>query len=208
MPRNFRSSSVSSKKAPPDDRKQLIAYHFQQIMETLGLDMADASLKGTPERVAKMYVDEIFYGLDEKKFPRVMTIPNDGTVKYNQILLEKNIKVMSVCEHHILPIVGYAHVAYIPKDKVIGLSKLNRIVDFFSRKPQVQERLTEEIHARFCKELETEDVAVIIDAKHYCVILRGIQDMNSSTVTSKLSGAFKSDATRKELMDLIHLPQL
>lgn len=192
------------------EKKEKIEEHYRGIMQTLGLDLNDESLKDTPKRVAKMYVDEIFSGLEKERFPKIMTVPND--MDYNQILLERNIKVHSVCEHHIQPIIGVCHVAYIPKSKadggkVIGLSKLNRIVDYFSRRPQVQERLTEQIFNKLVEVLGTEDVAVIVDAKHFCVIARGIQDQNSSTATSKLGGSFKTPETRKELMDLISLPQ-
>lgn len=193
-----------------DEKKAKIEHHYAEIMKTLGLDLRNASLKGTPKRVAKMYVDEIFVGLDLSEFPRMMTVPND--MGYNQILLERNIKVHSVCEHHIQPIIGVAHVAYIPNKtksgKVIGLSKINRIVDYYSRRPQVQERLTEQIFNKLVEVLGTKNVAVIIDAKHFCIIARGSMDQNSSTVTSKLGGAFRKSETRNELMDLIHRPNL
>lgn len=188
------------------EKKAVIAEHFRKIMETLGLDLEDESLVKTPDRVAKMYVDEWFYGLSHEKFPRMMTLENDDSVSYNQMLVERNIKVHSTCEHHFCPIVGVAHVAYIPQSKVVGLSKLNRVVDYFSRRPQVQERLTEDIHKALREHLQTEDVAVIVDARHFCVITRGVMDVNSSTVTSKLSGAFNKPEARQELMDLIKNP--
>lgn len=185
-----------------DQKKSKIEEHVRAIMETLELDLTDDSLEGTPRRVAKMYVDEWFYGLQEDKFPKIMAV--DNKMKYNQVLVEKNIKVNSVCEHHLVPIVGVAQVAYIPDKKVIGLSKLNRIVDYYSRKPQIQERLTEEIFNKLVEILGTENVAVIVDAKHFCVITRGIKDVNSSTVTSKLGGQFLEKEVRQELMDLIN----
>jgi len=182
-------------------KKANIAKHFKAIMEELGLDLNDPSLKETPRRVAKMYVDEIFYGLDPENFPRIMTIPND--MKYNQMLVERDVKVHSMCEHHFQNIVGIAHVAYIPSAKIIGLSKLNRIVDYYSRRPQVQERLTEDIHKKLVEVLGTQDVAVMIDAKHFCVICRGIKDVNASTITSKVSGKFLKPEVRKEYFDMI-----
>lgn len=186
-------------------REKEISRHFRAIMELLDMDLENESLKDTPDRVAKMYSRELFRGMHEAP-PRIMTVSNqEADIKYNQMLVERDIKVQSVCEHHFVPIIGVAHVAYIPKDKVIGLSKLNRIVDFFCRKPQVQERLTEEIHEFLCKVLDTENVAVIVDAKHYCVIMRGIKDINSSTVTSKMGGVFEDTEARKELLSLIKL---
>lgn len=178
-----------------------VADHFKGIMEVLGLDLTDDSLQKTPHRVAKMFVKETLYGLRDENSPKMMVMENK--MKYDHMLVERNIKCHSLCEHHWQPIIGYAHIAYIPKDKVIGLSKLNRIVDFYSRKPQVQERLTQEIHEKLVKELGTEDVAVVIDAEHMCVKLRGIQDQNSSTVTSKLSGTFKNPEVRQEFFNII-----
>ena len=185
-------------------KKVIISDLFSRIMKTLGLDLTDDSLKGTPDRLAKLYVDEWFSSLKENSFPRMMTVKNK--MGYDQMLIERDIKVMSTCEHHFCPIMGKAHVAYIPKDKVIGLSKLNRIVDYYCRKPQIQERLTKEIHDRLVKELGTKDVAVIVDSIHTCVITRGVQDVNSSTITSSLGWIFKKDsAVRKEFLDLIKL---
>lgn len=185
------------------EKKEIIAKHFKAIMETLWLDLTDDSLCDTPKRVAKMYVDEMFYWLDNKNLPRIMTVENK--MSYDHMLLERDIKVQSCCEHHRKDIIWKAHVAYIPKDKIIGLSKLNRIVDFYCRKPQIQERLTNEIHNKLVEVLETEDVAVVIDAVHMCVVTRWVKDINSSTVTSKLWGVFKETAVRKELLDLIKL---
>lgn len=163
--------------------------------------MTDDSLQKTPHRVAKMFVRETLYGLREENEPRMMVMENK--MEYDHMLVERDIKCHSLCEHHFQPIIGFAHIAYIPKDKVIGLSKLNRIVDFYSRKPQVQERLTQEIHAKLVLELGTDDVAVVIDAEHMCVKLRGIQDQTSSTVTSKLSGKFMQPEVRQEFFNIV-----
>ena len=177
-------------------KKEIIADHFKVIMETLGLDLSDDSLMGTPDRVAKMYVDEIFNGLNPKNKPKVALFQNK--YQYNEMLVEKNITFYSNCEHHFVPIIGKAHVSYISSGKVIGLSKINRIVDYFARRPQVQERLTNQIGNDLKEILGTEDVAVIIDAKHLCVSSRGIKDETSSTTTSFYSGKFKNDNTKKE----------
>lgn len=180
---------------------KLISDNVKSTMMLLGLDLSDDSLQDTPNRVAKMYVNEIFYGLDTDYFPKITVVENK--FKYDEMLVEKNIKVMSFCEHHFASIVGHATVGYIPNGKVVGLSKLNRVVDYFSRRPQVQERLTAQIFHTFVKILGTEHVAVLIDAEHFCVKSRGIEDLGSSTVTSKLGGAFKDDmATRAEFMAL------
>lgn len=173
-----------------------IAIHFQAIMETLGLDLADDSLQGTPYRVAKMYVQEIFSGLNPANKPKIALFENK--YQYNEMLVEKNISFYSNCEHHFVPIMGKAHVAYISNGKVIGLSKLNRIVQFFSKRPQVQERLTVQIGEELKKVLGCEDVAIIIDAKHLCVSSRGIKDESSATVTSFYSGKFLEEATKNE----------
>jgi GTP cyclohydrolase I len=177
------------------EKKQIIEAHFKVIMETMGLDLSDDSLKDTPKRVAKMFVEEIFYGLDEKNFPKMTVVENK--FKYDHPLIETNIVTNSCCEHHFVPILGRTHVAYKPNDKVIGLSKLNRIVDYFARRPQVQERLTIQIHEALCHILQTEDVAVVIDGMHSCVKTRGIKDGSSMTRTSKLSGAFSADSIFK-----------
>lgn len=182
-----------------DDTKiQLITESFTRIMNVLGLDLNDDSLKDTPSRVAKMYVKEIFRGLN----PELKPLPTlfENHYKYNQMLVEKNISVFSNCEHHFVPITGKAHVAYISNGKVIGLSKLNRIVQYFSQRPQVQERLTIQIANELKQVLQTEDVAVVIDAHHHCVSSRGIRDINSSTVTAEYSGKFLESDTRNEFL--------
>lgn len=187
-----------------DDLKiELISKHFKEIMQILGLDLSDDSLSGTPNRVAKMYVKEIFSGLNPKNKPEVKLFEN--RYNYKNILLEKNISFHSVCEHHFVPIVGKAHVAYIPNGKVVGLSKLNRIVRYFAQRPQVQERMTIQIVNMLKEELNTDSVAVIIEADHMCVAMRGVQDVHSSTVTSDFSGKFLDTKTREELMKYIML---
>ena len=173
------------------------------IMETLGLDMTDDSLKGTPNRVAKMFVNEIFGGLHPDRKPKASTF--DNNYKYGEMLVEKNIVVYSTCEHHLLPIVGRAHVAYISNGTVVGLSKMNRIVDYYAKRPQVQERLTMQVVQELQEVMGTQDVACVIDAKHLCVNSRGIRDIESSTVTSEFSGKFKEEATRREFLDYIKL---
>ncbi len=182
---------------------ELISKHFKEIMQILGLDLSDDSLKGTPNRVAKMYVNEIFSGLNPKNKPEVKLFEN--RYNYKNILLEKNISFHSVCEHHFVPIVGKAHLAYIPNGKVVGLSKLNRIVKYFAQRPQVQERMTIQIVNMLREELNSESVAVIIEADHMCVAMRGVQDINSSTVTSEFTGKFLDNSTREELMKYITL---
>lgn len=182
-----------------DDTKiDLIEEHFREIMTVLGLDLTDDSLKGSPRRVAKMYVKEIFKGLNPDNKPAATLF--DNKFQYNEMLVEKDINVQSYCEHHFVPILGKAHVAYISSGKVIGLSKLNRIVEYFCKRPQVQERLTMQIADELKRVLETDDVAVIIDAKHLCVSTRGVQDLNSTTITSSYSGKFEHEATRQELL--------
>jgi len=173
------------------------------IMETLGLDMTDDSLKGTPSRVAKMFVNEIFGGLHPDRKPKASTF--DNNYKYGEMLVEKNIVVYSTCEHHLLPIVGRAHVAYISNGTVVGLSKMNRIVDYYAKRPQVQERLTMQIVQELQQAMGTQDVACVIDAKHLCVNSRGIRDIESSTVTSEFGGKFKEKETRREFLDYIKL---
>jgi len=177
-----------------------IEYHMTKILEVLGLDLNDDSLTKTPNRIAKMYVNEIFKGLIPENFPDISTFENKMQV--NQMIVVRDIKVMSCCEHHFVPFLGLAKVAYIPKDKIIGLSKINRVVNYFSRRPQVQERLTKQIADCLIQVLDTEDVAVFIDAKHYCVAMRGVEDVNSSTVTSDLRGAFLNSTTRQEFMTI------
>jgi GTP cyclohydrolase I len=186
------------------NRKEKIDHieaHFAHIMRILGLDLSDDSLMDTPKRVAKMYVNEVFYGLDYDAFPKCTTV--DNKMKYNEMVCERNVNVQSNCEHHFVIISGLATVAYVPKDKVLGLSKINRIVEYFSKRPQIQERLTEQIFYALQYILETEDIAVMIDAQHYCVKSRGVEDTGSSTVTSKLGGGFKTDpAARAEFYQL------
>ncbi|WP_425077819.1 GTP cyclohydrolase I FolE [Psychroserpens sp. S379A] len=186
-----------------DEKMDIIKDDVHHIMETLGLDLTDDSLSGTPNRVAKMFVNEIFGGLDPKRKPKASTF--DNKYKYGEMLVEKNITVYSTCEHHLLPIVGKAHVAYISNGTVIGLSKMNRIVDYYAKRPQVQERLTIQIVRELQKALNTEDVACIIDAKHLCVNSRGIRDIDSSTVTSEFGGQFKNKDTKREFLDYIKL---
>lgn len=183
------------------EKMDIIEGHFREIMLTLGLDLSDDSLKGTPRRVAKMYVQEIFNGLDPKNQPKVALF--DNKYKYSEMLVEKNITFYSNCEHHFVPIIGKAHVAYISNGKVIGLSKINRIVQYFAKRPQVQERLTVQIANYLKQVLQTEDVAVVIDAAHMCVSSRGIQDQTSTTVTSHFSGAFRNEAKKMELLHYI-----
>jgi GTP cyclohydrolase I len=175
----------------------------KNILETLGLDLTDDSLKGTPNRVAKMFVNEIFGGLNPDKKPKASTFENK--YKYGEMLVEKNITVYSTCEHHLLPIVGKAHVAYISNGTVVGLSKMNRIVDYYAKRPQVQERLTIQVVKALQEVLGTEDVACVIDAKHLCVNSRGIRDTESSTITSEFGGQFKNKDTRREFLDYIKL---
>ena len=183
----------------PEEKIQQVQEKFRDIMKILGLDLDDDSLNDTPKRLAKMYVLELFSGLDIKNFPKITVIENK--MKYDQMVVIQNIEVLSVCEHHFQTIEGRATVAYIPGEKVIGLSKINRIVQFFSRRPQVQERLTKQIADALVFILGTENVAVHMNAKHYCVIARGIQDSSSSTATSDLRGHFKSNKeTRQEFL--------
>lgn len=185
------------------EKMEVIEGHFREIMKTLGLDLSDDSLVDTPTRVAKMYVNEIFYGLDYNKFPKITTVENK--MRYDEMLVEKDVSVQSNCEHHFVVIDGLATVAYIPKDRVIGLSKINRVVEFFSKRPQIQERLTEQVYHCLSFILGTEDVAVSINASHYCVKSRGVRDVNSYTITNKLGGLFKDDpVVRAEFMALLN----
>ena len=181
---------------------ELIQKHFKEIMQILGLDLSDDSLNGTPERVAKMYVKEIFSGLNPKNKPDVKLF--DNKYKYNQMLVEKDITIYSNCEHHFVPIIGKVHVAYISSGKVIGLSKINRIVQYFAKRPQVQERLTMQIGNELKDLLQTKDVAVIVDAEHLCVSSRGIEDTSSSTVTSFYSGKFEVSDSKKEFLTYVY----
>lgn len=180
--------------------KETIAHHFSKIMEAIGLDLNDDSLSGTPDRIAKMYIDEIFSGLNYNQFPKCTAVENK--MKYDEMIVEKNITVSSTCEHHFVVIDGFAKVGYIPNKKILGLSKLNRIVDFFAKRPQIQERLCEQIYHALSHILETEDVAVEISAVHHCVKSRGIKDTNSFTITRKLGGVFREKAaTRNEFLN-------
>lgn len=179
----------------------LIAEKFAEIMEIMGLDLQDDSLAGTPERVAKMYVHETFQGLNPLNKPDITLF--DNAYAYGEMLVERNITLHSTCEHHFVPILGVCHVAYFATGKVVGLSKLNRIVKFYAKRPQVQERLTEQIAAELKRALQTEDVAVYIDAEHLCVKTRGVEDCASSTVTSHYSGKFKDQNTRAEFLNAI-----
>jgi GTP cyclohydrolase I len=189
--------------ATEEEKIAAIERHFTSIMQVLGLDLEDDSLSETPKRVAKMFVKEIFWGLDPANFPKCTTIENK--MKYDEMVFERNISIKSMCEHHFLPIYGKAHIAYIPNSKVLGLSKLNRIVEYFARRPQVQERLAEQVHAALCYILETENVAVVLEGEHFCVKMRGVEDGESDTITSKISGSFKQPAVRAELFSLLKL---
>lgn len=206
---NHNSSNANNPTRPdafdlPDEEKiERIKKDVENMLLTLGMDLTDDSLKGTPNRVAKMFVKEIFGGLNPNKKPKSSTFENN--YRYGEMLVEKNITLYSTCEHHLLPIVGRAHVAYISSGKVIGLSKINRIVDYFAKRPQVQERLTMQIVQELQQALGTADVACVIDAKHLCVNSRGIRDIESSTVTSEFGGKFKEAATRKEFLEYIRL---
>ncbi|RCT54875.1 GTP cyclohydrolase I FolE [Winogradskyella sp. KYW1333] len=184
------------------EKKNRISILFSEIMDVLGLDLTDDSLKGTPDRVAKMYVEEIFSGLDPENKPKVALF--DNKYQYNQMLVEKNITFYSNCEHHFVPIIGKAHIAYKSSGKVIGLSKLNRIVQYYAKRPQVQERLTNQIANELKTVLETEDVAVIIDAKHLCVSSRGVKDDTSATVTTYYGGEFNTPEKISELQNYIN----
>lgn len=186
-----------------EEKIKKIETHFKEIMETLGLDMNDDSLSGTPHRVAKMYVKEIFNGLDPANKPSVKLF--DNKYKYNQMLVEKDITFYSNCEHHFVPFFGKAHVAYISNGKVIGLSKLNRIVNYYSKRPQVQERLTMQIAKELKDALNTEDVVVVIEARHLCVSSRGIKDDSSSTITSFYGGKFKEEQAKAEFLNYLNL---
>ena len=183
----------------PDETKiKLVSNHFAEIMKILGLDVNDDGLRETPNRVARMYVKEIFNGLNPLNKPSIILFENK--YKYNKIIIEKNITLHSCCEHHFLPIIGKAHLAYISKGKIMGLSKLNRLVQYYAKKPQVQERLTEEIANALKETLKTQDVAVMIDAVHLCVAMRGVNDTNSSTITSHFGGKFQNEDLKTEFL--------
>lgn len=199
--------SITKKKnrAPKNKQKKidLIEYYFKKILTTLELDLEDENFAKTPERIAKMYVNEIFSGLNQDNIPKLTTFKNDQG--YDQFVLSKNITLYSYCAHHFVPFFGKAHIAYYPKNKIIGLSKLNRIVDFYSKKPQTQENLTKEIALSLVQVLETKDVGVLVEADHLCVSSRGIYDTNSSTTTSYYSGKFDKKSVRKEFLESLKL---
>lgn len=197
------SPMVETKLPKHEERLVTITRNISEIMKALGLDLKDDSLCETPRRIAKMYLNEIFWGLDYNNFPKITTIENK--MQYDNVLLERHIKVNSTCEHHFIPMIGEAFIAYLPDKKVIGLSKINRIVEFFSRRPQVQERLTEQIFHTLCMLLETDNVAVLIKAEHTCVKLRGVEDTNSDTITSRLGGIFFNSSSRNEFYQSIRL---
>lgn len=184
-----------------DEKISVIQHHFKKIMEELGLDLTDDSLSGTPYRVAKMYVKELFYGLDPKNKPKLSVFENKYA--YKKMLVEQNITIDSSCEHHFLPITGFAHIAYVPKDKVIGLSKINRLVDYYAHRPQVQERLSLQILKDLQNTLETQDVIVMVTAKHLCVSSRGIKDKSSFTTTLEYGGCFVHEQTRNDFLSII-----
>lgn len=194
--------TVENQYSNTSQKIERIEYHFKQIMKELDLNLKDDSLKDTPKRVAKMYVNEIFAGLNKDNEPRISNFEN--SYGYNGILIERNIQLKSFCEHHFLPIYGVAHVAYLPKDKVIGLSKLNRIVEFNARRPQVQERLTVQIADHLQRVLGTDDIAVIIDAKHMCVEYRGVEHCGSSTLTEIFRGKLSNEFQQRKLLNYIH----
>lgn len=205
LSKGVETPGVGSVEARMDRKEKIekIELAFDAIMKTLGLDLSDDSLIETPKRVAKMFVNEIFWGLDVEAFPKCTTV--DNKMKYDEMVIERNVNVQSNCEHHFVVIDGVATVAYIPKQKVLGLSKINRIVEYFSKRPQIQERLTEQVFHALSFILETENVAVVINAQHYCVKSRGVEDTGSSTVTSKLGGVFKADpSVRLEFMNIVN----
>jgi len=194
--------TIKGKFFATEDRIKFIEESFTDIMNDLNLDLKDDSLKETPKRIAKMFVNELFWGLEDKNFPKITTVENK--MNYDEMILIKNINVSSTCEHHFVTFQGVAHIAYIPNKKIIGLSKFNRIVDYFSRRPQIQERLTEQIYYALSYILDTEDIAIVMNATHFCVKTRGVQDQTSNTTTSKLGGQFKKNASaRQEFLELI-----
>lgn len=185
----------------PREAKVKIQAHFRSIMELLGLDLNDDSLIETPKRIAHMYTEELMWGLRPENFPKITVI--DNKMGYDEMIIERDAQVMSLCEHHFVTIEGKCHVAYLPEKKVLGLSKINRVVEYFSRRPQVQERLTVQIAETLKHILETDNVAVVIEARHYCVISRGVEDTSSETVTSSVSGKFRDPNVRLEFFNLI-----
>lgn len=187
----------------PEEKIVQIESHVARILDVLGMDLTDDSIKGTPKRVAKMFVNELFGGLLPQNHPKSSTFQNN--YRYGEMLVEKNITLYSTCEHHLLPIIGKAHIAYISNGTVVGLSKMNRIVDYFARRPQVQERLTMQIVHEMQKVLNTQDVACVIDAKHLCVNSRGIRDYDSSTITSEFGGRFKEVSVKADFLAYIQM---
>jgi GTP cyclohydrolase IA len=185
-----------------EQKMQAIEHHFQAIMEEMGLDMTDDSLKGTPHRVAKMFIKEIFSGLDPKNKPKISIF--DNSYHYDKMLVEADINFNSTCEHHFLPIIGKAHIGYVSSGKVIGLSKLNRIVDYYARRPQVQERLIMQIFNELQAVLDTDDVIVVMEAKHLCVSSRGIKDESSYTSTIQYGGIFNEKENRNDFFSMIN----
>jgi GTP cyclohydrolase I len=192
-----------------DEKIHLIAHHFREIMEILGLDLNDDSLKQTPYRIGKMYVQEVFSGLDESNFPDISFFKDEAQHDHQTRLVLLKVGFTSFCEHHFVPMTGFAYVAYLPKDKIIGISKIHRLVRFFARRPQLQERLTAQIADSLALLLETEDVAVSVDARHYCVMARGIQDENSHMITNVLRGQFNSkEELRRDFFEGINRQDL
>lgn len=202
MEPDYLSPHIDKENLSNDEKIDHIAFHFKEIMKALDLDLENDSLKETPKRVAKMYVNEIFKGLQEENKPAITLFENE--YNYEQMLVEKDIKVHSTCEHHFVPIIGKATVAYISNGKVIGLSKLNRIVEYFAKRPQVQERLTTQVAEELKKALNTPDVAVVIKADHMCVAMRGVEDDHSSTITASYHGAFKDKDVKSELFQYMN----
>ncbi|WP_271405436.1 GTP cyclohydrolase I FolE [Tenacibaculum soleae] len=198
--------STNAFKKTDDEKIKNIAYHFKMIMEEIGLDLTDDSLSGTPYRVAKMYIKELFYGLNPANKPKISTFENK--YGYKKMLVEQNITIDSACEHHFLPIIGHAHVAYVAKDKVIGLSKINRLVDYYARRPQVQERLVLQILNDLQTVLDTKDVIIMVTAKHLCVSSRGIKDQSSFTTTLEYGGCFNNTEKRNEFLKIISKQKL
>ncbi|CDZ80106.1 GTP cyclohydrolase 1 [Candidatus Rubidus massiliensis] len=192
----FRKNNFSE-----EQKIQLISYHFEKILEIIGLDLTDDSICKTPHRFAKMLIQELFKGLDERNFPTITT--QENKFNYDQMLFEANISIKSVCEHHFAPILGYCHIAYFPKNKVIGLSKLNRVAQYFASRPQVQERMTRQIKEALVQVLETDDIAVVVDAVHLCVRMRGVQDNDALTRTASYGGKFNESEFRREFLSSI-----
>jgi len=200
MPNNIltEESKMNDVYLSENEKIDIIEAHMEKILLTLGLDLSDPSMNETPRRVAKMYVKELFYGLSSANFPKLTFIPIDSTFTKNQMIVTKNILVQSICEHHFLPMAGVAHVAYIPTKKIIGLSKLNRVVEYFSKRPQIQEKLTHQVCECISNILDTPDVAVYFELTHFCMQFRGVKDPNSKTITSEFLGKFQSDQALKD----------